>query len=83
VSHKYICLLGRVEKFRSASGVGSFSARKENMEAPCVSTGSKKKPASYLHRTAQPHTLAIFRSWGSSAGAGRIRLAGCKYSKMR
>ena len=39
----------------------------------------RKKSASYLHRTAQPHTLAIFRSWGSSAGAGRIRLAGCKY----
>ena len=39
----------------------------------------KTKPASYLHRTAQPHTLAIFRSWGSSVGAGRIRLAGCKY----
>jgi len=39
----------------------------------------QKKPASYLHRTAQPHTLAIFRSWGSSVGAGRIRLAGCKY----
>ena len=38
-----------------------------------------KKSASYLHRTAQPHTLAIFRSWGSSVGAGRIRLADCKY----
>ena len=32
--------------------------------------------ASYLHRTAQPSTLATFRSWGSSIGAGRIRLAG-------
>ena len=32
--------------------------------------------ASYLHRTAQPFTLATFRSWGSSTGAGRIRLAG-------
>ena len=31
--------------------------------------------ASYLHRTAQPSTLATFRSWGSSTGAGRIRLA--------
>ena len=31
--------------------------------------------ASYLHRTAQPSTLATFRSWGSSIGAGRIRLA--------
>jgi hypothetical protein len=39
---------------------------------------TNKKPASYLHRTAQPHTLAIFRSWGSSAGAGRIRLAGAQ-----
>ncbi len=35
-----------------------------------------KKVASYLHRTAQPFTLATFRSWGSSTGAGRIRLAG-------
>ena len=33
------------------------------------------KMASYLHRTAQPFTLATFRSWGSSTGAGRIRLA--------
>jgi len=35
----------------------------------------EKKMASYLHRTAQPFTLATFRSWGSSTGAGRIRLA--------
>jgi hypothetical protein len=34
--------------------------------------------ASYLHRTAQPSTLATFRSWGSSTGAGRIRLAEAK-----
>jgi len=26
------------------------------------------------HRTAQPPTLATFRSWGSSAGAGRADL---------
>ncbi len=39
--------------------------------------------ASYLHRTAQPFTLAIFRSWGSSTGAGRIRLADAKVMKMR
>ena len=38
--------------------------------------------ASYLHRTAQPFTLAIFRSWGSSTGAGRIRLAGAKVMKL-
>ncbi len=31
--------------------------------------------ASYLHRTAQPSTLATFRFWGGSIGAGRIRLA--------
>ncbi len=35
----------------------------------------KQKRASYLYRTAQPPTLATFRSWGNSAGAGRIRLA--------
>ena len=35
----------------------------------------EKKMASYLHRTAQPSTLATFRFWGSSTGAGRIRLA--------
>jgi len=33
-----------------------------------------KKRVSYLHRTAQPPTLATFRSLGSSVGAGRIRL---------
>jgi hypothetical protein len=33
-----------------------------------------KKWVSYLYRTAQPPTLASFRTWGSSAGAGRIRL---------
>ena len=38
----------------------------------------RKKMASYLHRTAQPSTLAIFRSWGNSTGAGRIRLAKAK-----
>jgi len=34
----------------------------------------EKKWVSYLYRTAQPPTLASFRTWGSSAGAGRIRL---------
>lgn len=29
----------------------------------------------------QPPTLATFRSWGSSAGAGRIRLAAAKIMK--
>ena len=34
--------------------------------------------AGCLHRTAQPPTLATFRSWGISAGAGRVRPAGAK-----
>lgn len=33
-----------------------------------------KKRVSYLYRTAQPLTLASFQTWGSSVGAGRIRL---------
>lgn len=42
----------------------------------------KKERVSYLHRTAQPPTLATFRFWGSSAGAGRTRLTrGCKSIK--
>jgi len=40
-----------------------------------------KKMAGDLHRTAQPPTLATFRSWGSSAGAGRVRPAGAKIGK--
>ena len=39
------------------------------------------KMASYLYRTAQPFTLATFRSWGSSTGAGRIRLAAANINK--
>ena len=34
-----------------------------------------------LHHTAQPPTLAAFRPWGSSAGAGRIRLAAANIGK--
>jgi len=34
----------------------------------------KKGQATYI-APLQPPTLATFRSWGSSAGAGRIRLA--------
>ena len=33
-----------------------------------------KKRVSYLRRTAQPPTLAAFRPWGDSAGAGRAGL---------
>ena len=32
--------------------------------------------AGLLHRTAQPLTLAAFRPWEGSAGAGRVRPAG-------
>jgi hypothetical protein len=32
--------------------------------------------AGLLHRTAQPLTLATFRPWEGSAGAGRVRPAG-------
>ena len=34
--------------------------------------------AGLLHRTAQPPTLAAFRPWEDSAGAGRVRPAGAK-----
>ena len=34
-----------------------------------------------LHHTAQPPTLAAFRPWGSSAGAGRVRPAAAKIGK--
>lgn len=37
----------------------------------------KKRQVTYI-APLQPPTLATFLSWGSSAGAGRIRLAGCK-----
>ena len=38
----------------------------------------KEKKGQTEHRTAQPLTLATFRSWGSSAGAGRAGLPGGK-----
>jgi hypothetical protein len=34
--------------------------------------------AGLLHRTAQPPTLAAFRPWEGSAGAGRVRPAAAK-----
>jgi hypothetical protein len=43
--------------------------------------GTKKKWVSPLCRTAQPSTLASFRTWGSSTGAGRIRLTRGKSSE--
>jgi len=50
----------------------------ENVACEQFGNVGAQKKASYLHRTAQPFTLAAFRPWGSSTGAGRIRLAGCK-----
>lgn len=44
--------------------------------------GLNIKMASYLYRTAQPFTLATFRSWGSSTGADRIRLAAANIRKL-
>ena len=39
-----------------------------------VSKVKKEGQATYI-APLQPSTLAIFRSWGSSKGAGRVRLA--------
>jgi hypothetical protein len=36
--------------------------------------GTKKGQATYI-APLQPSTLALFPAWGSSTGAGRIRLA--------
>ena len=36
-----------------------------NCESETSSNLKKKKMASYLHRTAQPRTLAAFPPWGS------------------
>lgn len=41
----------------------------------------EKRQVTYI-APLQPPTLATFLSWGSSAGAGRIRLAGCKGNTM-
>jgi hypothetical protein len=43
-----------------------------------LSGGFEVKKAGYSHRTAQPPTLAAFRPWEGSAGAGRVRPAGRK-----
>lgn len=43
---------------------------------------NKKRQVTYI-APLQPPTLATFRSWGSSAGAGRIRLAAAKIGKKR
>ena len=38
--------------------------------------------AGYSHSTAQPPTLAAFRPWEGSAGAGRVRPAGRKDNSL-
>ncbi len=43
----------------------------------CLFHSSIKK-SEETHRTAQPPTLAAFLPWGSSEGAGRMTLTGCK-----
>jgi hypothetical protein len=42
-----------------------------------------KKTAGYSHRTAQPPTLAAFRPWEGSAGAGRVRPAAANIGIMK
>jgi len=44
------------------------------------STLNKKWQANYI-APLQPRTLATFRSWGSSAGAGRVRPAVAKIGR--
>ena len=43
--------------------------------------GNKKWQADYI-APLQPPTLATFRSWGSSAGAGRVRPAGANIGRF-
>jgi hypothetical protein len=44
---------------------------------PSGGKGVKKRQADYI-APLQPLTLAAFRPWEGSAGAGRVRPAGCK-----
>jgi hypothetical protein len=41
-----------------------------------------KKMASTSHHAAQPITLAVFRPWGDSSGAGCVRLAAAKVRRF-
>ncbi len=43
---------------------------------------NKKRQATYI-APLQPPTLATFRSWGSSAGAGRVRPAGANIEVLK
>ncbi len=45
--------------------------------------GREQKWQAYYIAPLQPPTLAIFRSWGSSAGAGRVRPAAANIRELR
>jgi hypothetical protein len=49
----------------------------EKLPPNLIDQGQKKWQAYYI-APLQPPTLATFRSWGSSAGAGRVRPAAAK-----
>ncbi len=58
-----------------------FQERKMCAGYHCHALDKKKKKRQITYiAPLQPPTLATFRSWGSSAGAGRVRPAGCKDS---
>ena len=45
-------------------------------------TGNKKGQATHI-APLQPPILAVFLPWGGSAGAGRVRPAGCKCRTLK
>lgn len=53
---------------------------KARVQSDRVAEKKKKRQAIYI-APLQPPTLAAFRPWGGSAGAGRVRPAGCKCRK--
>lgn len=71
---------GRREKGETETEreTGTGREREEEQESCSLKLVAKKKWQATYIAPLQPPTLAIFRSWGSSAGAGRIRPAGAK-----
>jgi len=53
----------------------------KNLYPPFRGRGLKKWQASHI-APLQPPILAAFLPWGGSAGAGRVRPAGCKCKAM-
>jgi len=49
--------------------------------SPSRERGKKKKRQAYYIAPLQPLTLAAFPPWEGSAGAGRVRPAGRKYTE--